>query len=84
MGLLVLIVVGAVLGWLGSIVTRTEDARGILMNAAIGDAGALFAGIATNSGSVLIGLSAWSLFAAFVGASVAVAALSLWRRRAVS
>lgn len=82
MGLLILIAVGAVFGWFGSIVTRTEDVRGILWHAGAGTAGALVAGIATNSGSVLIGLGGWALLAAIAGAVAGVAALNFWQQRA--
>jgi len=82
MGLLILIFVGAVCGWLGSIVTRSEEPRDILVQAGTGVAGALVTGVAINSGSVLIGLGGWALLASFLGAGAAVAALHFWQRRA--
>jgi len=44
-GLLFMIVVGAILGWLGSIVARIEAPRGILLNIAAGLVGALLSGL---------------------------------------
>ena len=41
MGLLFMIVVGAILGWLAAIVLKIEAPRGILLNIAAGVAGAL-------------------------------------------
>ena len=82
MGLLILILVGAAFGWLGSVITRTEDPRDILFFAGAGVAGALVTGVATNSGSVLIGLGGWALLAAILGASAGAAALAYWRQRA--
>lgn len=81
MGFIILVLAGALLGWLGSIITRTEDLRGIAHYAGAGTAGALAAGIALNRGSILVGLSAWALFAAFLGAIAAVAGYALYQRR---
>lgn len=45
MGLVLLVVVGAALGWLAAIIMRTESTRGILLNIGAGVAGALLAGL---------------------------------------
>jgi len=81
MGFILLVMAGALLGWLGSIITRTEDLRGIARYAGAGTAGALVAGIAVNRGSVLVGLTALALFAAVLGAISALAAYRLVQRR---
>lgn len=83
MGLIILIVVGAILGWLASIITRAEDRQGILLNVGAGVIGALLAGIATNGSSILLGISAIALFASFAGAVVLLAVVFAVRRRAV-
>lgn len=84
MGLLILLLVGAAVGWLASVVTRIEDSRGILFYAGAGIAGALLAGVLTNGGSVLLGLGALALLAAFLGAAAGAAALYYFRIRARS
>jgi uncharacterized membrane protein YeaQ/YmgE (transglycosylase-associated protein family) len=45
MGLLFMILVGALLGWLAAIVRQIESARGIRLNIAAGVTGALLAGV---------------------------------------
>lgn len=45
MGLVLLVVVGGILGWLAGIVMRENDKRGILLNVAVGIGGALVTGL---------------------------------------
>ena len=79
MGFLVLIAVGGILGWLASILTRTDDGRGIALNVGLGAIGALGAGAIASTDSLLIGLSATALLLALIGASLVLAALYLAR-----
>ena len=79
MGLIVLLMVGAVLGWLGSIVLRHEGARTILTDIGAGVVGAVAAGGIASTESVLSGISARAFLIAFVGAIVVVAALNFVR-----
>lgn len=72
MGLIVLLTVGAVLGWLGSIVFRREDAQSILVGIVAGMVGSALAGAIVASDSVLGGITAASLLLGFAGAAVAV------------
>ena len=85
MGFLFMIVVGAILGWLTSIVLRIEAPRGILLNVVTGVAGALLTGliIAPLFGSPsLLGdnYSVWTVLLSLVGAVVAVVALNVLGR----
>jgi uncharacterized membrane protein YeaQ/YmgE (transglycosylase-associated protein family) len=81
MGLLLLIVVGGILGWLASIVVRADDRQAILLNVFVGIAGALVAGLVSNSGSIFVGLSAPALLVSFAGAIAALVLLNLLRPR---
>lgn len=83
MALLVLIVMGATLGWLASIIARTEAAAEILRQIGFGVAVALVAGITANRGSALGGLSFIGLGVAIVAAGAALVLYhALLRRRA--
>lgn len=84
MALLVLIFTGALLGWIATIIVRVEDRGGILTHVAVGVIGAVVAGVLTNSGSILGGLSAVSFLAALLGASLVLAAYVILRRRLAS
>lgn len=81
MALILLIVIGGVLGWLGSIATRVEDRTGILRLMGAGISGALLAGLLTNQGSVLGGLRLEALIAASAAAVAALLAMYAWQRR---
>ena len=82
MGLLILIVVGAILGWLATIVLRIEDGRTIAMNAGVGVLGSLLAGLVASSGSVVGAVSGIALLWAVVGAAVAIGIFNFVRQRA--
>jgi len=86
MGLLFMIVVGAILGWLAAIVLRIEAPRGILLNIAAGVAGALLAGlfigpVLFGSASLLAGYYAvGSLALSLAGSLLVIAAFNVfWR-----
>lgn len=88
MGLLFMIVVGAILGWLAAIVLRIETPRGIVLNMTAGVAGALLAGLfigplLLGSASLLAGYyRVGSLALSLVGSLVVIAAFNLvWRRQ---
>jgi len=80
MALILLILIGAVLGWLSSIVTRTEDRNGVLTEVGIGVASSLVAGLLANNGSIIGGLSATALLAALAGTIAVLVAYYLYRR----
>jgi uncharacterized membrane protein YeaQ/YmgE (transglycosylase-associated protein family) len=85
MGIIILIVVGGVLGWLASIVMRTNGQQGLLLNIVVGIVGAFLAGIVINpmigGGNIMNGdYSASSLIVSFLGAVVLLAIVNLARR----
>ena len=88
MGLIILIIVGGVLGWLASIVMRTDGQQGIFLNIIVGIVGAFLAGFILNpmigGGNIMSGdLSASSLMVSFIGAVVLLAIVNLVRRGSV-
>lgn len=88
MGLIILIIIGGILGWLASIVMRTDGQQGILLNIIVGVVGALLAGFILNpligGGNIMNGdFSGSSLLVSFLGAVVLLAIVNLVRRGAV-
>jgi len=88
MGLIILIVVGGILGWLASMVMRTDGQQGIILNVVVGIVGALLAGFLLNpligGGNIMSGdLSVSSLLVSFLGAVVLLAIVNLVRRGSV-
>lgn len=76
--IIVYIIVGGIIGWLASIVMRTDAQQGIILNIVVGIVGSvgggeLFGSILGNGG--LVG---W--IGAFLGAMILLAAVNLIRR----
>jgi uncharacterized membrane protein YeaQ/YmgE (transglycosylase-associated protein family) len=88
MGIIILIVVGGILGWLASIVMRTDAQQGILLNVVVGIVGALLGGFLLSPllGSEDItdgGINLMSLLVSFLGAVILLAIVNLVRRGSV-
>ena len=81
MALILLVVLGAVLGWLASVLMRTEDKRPVLEDIAAGLAGALSLGLFVNNFTMLGSLRLVALAAEIAGAAIALGALYAWRKR---
>jgi uncharacterized membrane protein YeaQ/YmgE (transglycosylase-associated protein family) len=81
MALLVLILLGSTLGWLASIIARTEATRDILRQMGAGTLAALVGGLIVNQGSIIGGLSFLALGAAIVVCTIALFAYHGLARR---
>lgn len=81
MGLIILTVVGAILGWLATIVLEQEDSRTILMTVAAGIVGAWVAATVAGGAPLLAGVGALQLVWATLGALIAIVVLNLVRTR---
>jgi uncharacterized membrane protein YeaQ/YmgE (transglycosylase-associated protein family) len=88
MGIILMLIVGGILGWLASIVMRTDAQQGIFLNVIVGIVGALLGGFLL---SPIIGgapitsgaLDLRSLLVSFLGAVILLAIVNLFRRGAV-
>lgn len=85
MNLIIWLVVGGVLGWLASLVMKTDAQQGIFLNIVVGIVGALVAGfvIAPLFGTGTINSNDFSmsgLLVSFLGAIVLLAIVNLFRR----
>lgn len=83
MGLIILIVTGALLGWLATIALKIEDGRGILRNVVAGIVGSLGVGLATSGGLFLGAVRASTLLWAMLGAIVLIALYNVVRQKAL-
>ncbi|CAM4239834.1 GlsB/YeaQ/YmgE family stress response membrane protein [Novosphingobium lubricantis] len=87
MGLIILLVVGGILGWLASIVMRTDAQQGIFLNIVVGIVGAMLGGFLLapllGGGSITAGISIGSLVVSFLGAVILLAIVNLFRRGSV-
>ena len=81
MGLIIVLIVGGVIGWLASIVMRTDAQQGVLLNVVVGIVGALIGGLLFGGRGLLDApFNAMSLLVSFVGAVVLLAIINLARR----
>ena len=82
---IIIIIVGGILGWLASIVMRTDAQQGILLNIVVGIVGAILGGLLLGpllgGGSITSGdFSIMSLLVSFLGEIILIAILNLFRR----
>lgn len=88
MGLIILLIVGGVIGWVASMIMRTNGQQGIVLNIVVGIVGALLAGFIVTP---LIGgapitsgvISLQSIIVSLVGSVVLLAIINLFRRGTV-
>ena len=74
------LVIGGVIGWLASIVMRTDAQQGILLNIVVGIVGAFLAGLVMGGGSINQQINLTSILASLVGAIVLLGIVNLFRR----
>ena len=88
MNFILIIIIGGILGWLASLVMRTDGQQGILLNIVVGVVGAILGGLLISpllgaapitSGSFDIS----SLVVSFLGALILLAIVNLFRRGSV-
>ncbi len=82
MGILGLIIIGGIAGWLASLVMKTNASMGILANIVVGIVGAFLGGFLFGlvGGSGINGFNVYSLFVAFVGAVVLLGIVRMFTR----
>ena len=85
MNFIIWIIVGGIIGWLASLIMRTDGQQGILLNVVVGIVGAFLGGwlisplvgVPTiNQGSLSMG----SLIVSLIGAIILLAIVNLFRR----
>lgn len=82
---ILIIVIGGILGWLASIVMRTDAQQGILLNIVVGIIGAILGGVLLSpligGASITTGaFDVMSLLVSFLGAVILLAIVNLFRR----
>jgi uncharacterized membrane protein YeaQ/YmgE (transglycosylase-associated protein family) len=88
MNLIIMLIVGGILGWLASMVMKTDGQQGLFLNVVVGVVGALLAGylITPFLGGAPITTGAFdikSLFVSFLGAVVLLGIVNLIRRGSI-
>ena len=88
MGLIIVLIVGGILGWIASLIMRTDAQQGIILNVVVGIVGALLGGFLLTpllgGASITTGaLDIRSILVSLLGAIILLAIVNLFRRNAV-
>ncbi len=84
MGIIIWLIVGGIVGWLASIIMRTDAQQGILLNIVVGVVGAFIGGMIFNRGNINEApLSLTAFLVSLVGAVILLAIVNLVRRGSV-
>jgi len=83
-GFIVWLIVGGIVGWLASMVMRTDGQQGILLNIVVGIVGAFIAGLIFSGGNINSEpLDVTNILVSLVGAIVLLGIVNLIRRGSV-
>lgn len=85
MNLIIALIIGGIIGWLASIVMRTDAQQGILLNIVVGIIGSLLGGFLLGpllgGGNLLSGnFDIMTLVVALLGAIILLAIVNMFRR----
>ena len=81
MGIILWLIIGGVIGWLASIIMRTDAQQGIFLNIVVAIVGAFIGGLIFAGGSINnAGLSLYSFLVSLLGAVVLLAIVNVVRR----
>jgi uncharacterized membrane protein YeaQ/YmgE (transglycosylase-associated protein family) len=83
LGIIIWLIVGGIVGWLASLVMRTDAQQGILLNIVVGIVGAFLAGLILGGGTINEGITIESFLYSLLGAVVLLAIVNLIRRGSV-
>lgn len=81
-GIIIWLIVGGVVGWLASLVMRTDAQQGVLLNIVVGIVGAVIAGLIFGQ-NMNDGITVESFLYALIGAVILLAIVNLIRRGSV-
>ncbi len=84
MGIILWLIIGGVIGWIASMIMRTDAQQGIFLNIIVGIVGAFIGGLILNGGSINnSGLTLTSFIVSLLGAIILLAIVNLVRRGSV-
>jgi uncharacterized membrane protein YeaQ/YmgE (transglycosylase-associated protein family) len=84
MGIIIWLIVGGIIGWLASMVMRTDGQQGVILNVIVGIIGAFIGGFVGPmlglGGGINGGITVMSVVVSLVGAIILLAIVNLFRR----
>jgi uncharacterized membrane protein YeaQ/YmgE (transglycosylase-associated protein family) len=83
-GIIVWLVVGGIVGWLASMIMRTDAQQGVLLNIVVGIVGAFLGGLIFSRGNINDApLSVTAFIVSLIGAIILLAIVNLFRRGSI-
>ena len=82
-GIIIWLVIGGIVGWLASMVMRTDAQQGILLNIVVGIVGAFIGGLIFSGGTINQDINVTSFIVSLIGAIILLAIVNLVRRGSV-
>jgi uncharacterized membrane protein YeaQ/YmgE (transglycosylase-associated protein family) len=83
-GIIVWLVIGGVVGWLASLIMRTDAQQGIILNIVVGIVGAVIAGLIIGGGNINTDpMDVTNILWSLLGAVILLAIVNLVRRGSV-
>lgn len=83
LGIIVWIIIGGLIGWVASMIMRTDAEQGVLLNIVVGIVGAFLAGLIVSGGSINDDINLTSILVSLLGAIVLLGIVNLIRRGSV-
>ena len=84
MGIIMWLIVGGVVGWVASLIMRTDAQQGIILNVVVGVVGAFIAGLIFSHGNINNApLTISTLLVSLIGAVILLGVVNLVRRGSV-
>lgn len=84
MGLIIWLIIGGVVGWLASLIMRTDAQQGLFLNVIVGIVGAFLGGLIFTGGTInQAPLSLQAILVSLVGAVILLGIVNLIRRGSV-
>lgn len=88
MNLIILLIVGGLIGWVASMIMRTDAQQGVILNVVVGIVGALLGGFLLSplfgTGTIMDNaLSIPAILVSLLGAVILLAVINLFRRGSV-
>jgi uncharacterized membrane protein YeaQ/YmgE (transglycosylase-associated protein family) len=84
MNIIIWLIVGGIIGWLASLIMKTDAQQGLLLNIVVGIVGAFIGGWLigpwVGAGSINDGFSIMSFIVSLIGAIILLAIINLFRR----
>lgn len=79
------LIIGGIIGWIASLIMKTDAQQGVLLNVIVGIVGALLGGwlasmLGIGGGTINDGISFTSILISLIGAVVLLAIVNLFRR----